>query len=341
VLSGSTAASTQEYAMASPGHDAVADSPATARAPLYIVLNSGSGKDDADEAARQIAAILTAANRAHDIIRLGDSMSMEQATSNAVAAARRTGGILVGAGGDGTLNAVAQAALASGCPFGVIPQGTFNYFARTHGIPQDTREAVRALLTARICEVPVGRVNEQLFLVNASVGLYPETLEAREQQKQRHGRRRSVAVWAALLTVLREHRPLRLRVELQSKVHEVSTLTFFVGLNRLQLEQAGLDTDKPSPWQLTAVVLKPVSTARLLWLMVKGAMGDLAQEQGVETFTFSRLAVAPANARVRQMKVATDGETRWMTAPLEFRIAAEPLRLLVPVNPDGAGEVRM
>jgi diacylglycerol kinase family enzyme len=326
--------------MVSPWHDALEDATSSAGAPLYIVLNSGSGSEDADESARRIAEVLTAANRPHDIIRLSDSMSMEQATRNAVAAARRTGGILVAAGGDGTLNAVAQAALATGCPFGVIPQGTFNYFARANGIPEDTREAARALLSARICEVPVGLVNDQLFLVNASVGLYPETLEAREQQKQRHGRRRTVAIWAALRTVLREHRPMRLRIELQSQVHELATLTFFVGLNRLQLEQTGLDTDRPSPWQLTAVVLKPVSTARLLWLMLKGAMGDLAQSQGVETFTFSRLAVAPANARIRRMKVATDGETRWMTAPLEFKIAAEPLRLLVPADHDGAGEVR-
>jgi diacylglycerol kinase family enzyme len=327
--------------MASPCHDALEDAASTAGAPFYIVLNSGSGNEDADESARQIAEVLTAANRPHDIIRLGDSMSMEQATRNAVAAAKRTGGVLVGAGGDGTLNAVAQAALASGCPFGVIPQGTFNYFARANGIPEDTQEATRALLAARICDVPVGLVNGQLFLVNASVGLYPKTLEAREQQKRLHGRHRSVAIWAALLTVLREHRPMRLRIERQSRVHEMATLTFFVGLNRLQLEQAGLDTDDATSCQLTAVVLKPVSTARLLWLMVKGAMGDLAEEESVETFAFSRLAVAPANARVRRIKVATDGETRWMVPPLEFRIAAEPLRVLLPAGHDAASEVRV
>jgi len=30
---------------------------------------------------------------------------------------------------------VAQAAHAAGCAMGVVPQGTFNYFARTHGLP--------------------------------------------------------------------------------------------------------------------------------------------------------------------------------------------------------------
>ena len=305
-------------------------------APLYVVLNAGSGHEDADEAAQRIAQVLHEAGRAHDIIRLGDSMSMEQATRHAVAAATRTRGVVVGAGGDGTLNAVARAAIAGDCPFGVIPLGTFNYFARANQIPEETEAAARALLTARIRPVPVGLVNDQLFLVNASLGLHPETLEAREEQKRRHGRRRVIAAWATVLTVLRGHRPMRLRIELQDRVRELSTLTLFVGVNRLQLEQAGLDDVPPAPGELTAVVLKPVSTARLLWLMVKGAVGELARDRGVETFNFSRLGVAPARSRTRRIKVATDGEVQWMAPPLVFRLAPKPLRLLVPAARDHA-----
>jgi hypothetical protein len=37
---------------------------------------------------------------------------------------------VIAVGGDGSLNTVAQAAHAAGCPMGVIPYGTFNYFAR-------------------------------------------------------------------------------------------------------------------------------------------------------------------------------------------------------------------
>ena len=51
---------------------------------------------------------------------------------------------IVAVGGDGTLNTVAQAAHKLGCAMGVVPQGTFNYFARTHGIAADPAEAVRS-----------------------------------------------------------------------------------------------------------------------------------------------------------------------------------------------------
>jgi hypothetical protein len=169
---------------------------------------------------------------------------------------------VVAAGGDGTLNAVARATLGTGCPYGVIPQGTFNYFARTHGIPTDTAEAARALLAAEVVPVPVGSVNDRIFLVNASLGLYPEALDLREEQEERHGRSRPVALWATVLTVLRGHRPMRIRMESEGGLVERSTLTLFVGLNRLQLEQMGWDGAEVEEGRLAAIVLEPVSTAR-------------------------------------------------------------------------------
>ena len=66
-------------------------------------------------------------------------------------------------GGDGTINTVAQATLLAGLPFGIIPQGTFNYSSRTHGIPSDVREATTALLSARVKPIQVGEVNDRIF----------------------------------------------------------------------------------------------------------------------------------------------------------------------------------
>ena len=125
-------------------------------------------------------------------------MATEAAT---LAVARGTA--VVAVGGDGSLNTVAQAAHAAGCPMGVIPYGTFNYFARTHGIPTDPAAAVRLLLDAHPSPVQVAALNNRLFLVNASLGLYPELLQERETFKARFGRSRWVAFVAAGATLLR------------------------------------------------------------------------------------------------------------------------------------------
>lgn len=304
---------------------------------LYIVFNPASGRDDGDAAERTIAGVLREAGRRFEIVRSDDARRLDDCIRAAVDRARSNSGIVVAAGGDGTLNAAAQATLGSGCPYGVIPQGTFNYFARSQGIPTDTAEAARALLASEVVPVPVGSVNDRIFLVNASLGLYPEALDAREAQEERHGRNRSVALWATVLTVLGGHRPMRIRMECDGGIVERSTLTLFVGLNRLQLEQMGWDGSEVEEGRLAAILLKPVSTPRLLWLMLRGAAGRLPKAGGVVSFAFSTLTVTPAGRRVGKVKVATDGETCLMTPPLEFRVGPEPLLLLKPRTRPMAG----
>jgi len=300
-------------------------------APLYIVLNAGSGQSDTETTCRAIASVLNSAGRAHEILRVEDATKIGEIAHQAVEKARQNAGIVVAAGGDGTLNAVAQATLGSGCQFGVIPQGTFNYFGRTHGISSDAAEATRGLLTARVQPVQVGLVNGRVFLVNASLGLYPQLLEDREEQKQRHGRSRLVAAWAALVTIFRRYRPMRVKLEHGGHTHELQTLTLFVGNNRLQLEQVGLESESVEEGKLAAILLKPVPTLTLLWLALQGAMGNLARARDVEHFASSSLTITPSFRRIRRLKVATDGEISWMDTPIEFRVAPDPLLLLKPI----------
>ena len=303
---------------------------------MCIVLNTGSGSDDAQTTRAVISAVLAAAGRAHELLLIERDTPVAQVAARAVHRARTLGGAVVAAGGDGTISAVAQAVLPAGLPFGVLPQGTFNYFSRTHGIPADTEQATRALLRAQVRPAQVGQVNGQVFLVNASVGLYPQLLEDREAYKRRYGRSRVVAAGAALVTLLQAHRPLRLRIECQGALRDVRTPTLFVANNALQLEQIGVaEAGLLAQGQLVALMLKPVSTLAMLGLMLRGAFGQLGQADDVMRFGFERLRVQPASLRrAARVKVALDGEIQWLRAPLAFSVSPQPLWLLTPAPED-------
>lgn len=303
--------------------------------PLFIVLNAGSGKRDASMTRATIETVLGEAGRVHEVLEVKNASRLQDTARSALGKARERGGAVVAAGGDGSLNAIAAVVLGSGCPFGVVPLGTFNYFARTHGIPTDTAEAARSLLDAVVRPVQVGLVNDRLFLVNASLGLYPQLLEDREAYKQQYGRSRWVALISGLISLLREHRQLRIRLERAGGTRSIRTPTLFVGNNRLQLEQIGIEeAELIEHGQLAAITLRPVGWWSMLGLLVSGALGRLGDADNVFTFGVDRMTVRQALPYGPQrVKVATDGEIVWLKMPLELRVSPQPLYLLAPRSP--------
>ncbi len=301
-------------------------------APLYIVLNEGSGRADADARREIIETVLKKAGRTYSLFVAAGSERIRAWTRQAVELAERRGGVVVAAGGDGTLSTVAQAVIGRDCAFGVLPQGTFNLFGRTHGIPEDTEQALGLVLGGHAHPVQVGLVNDRVFLVNASLGLYPELLEDREAYARRYGRSRMVALGAGMVCLLREHRQLRLQIDHRGESRVIRTPTLFVGNNRLQLEQLGIaEAQALDDGQLAAIALKPVGTLAMLELLLRGAFGRLGEAENLTSFAFRQLSVRPwLPYGTRRVKVAIDGEIAYLRTPLVFRVSPQPLHLLMP-----------
>lgn len=301
--------------------------------PLFIILNAGSGDTETAVQRDIIERELASAGRSFELTVIEEPGQLAQAARNTVEKARQAGGTVVAAGGDGTINSVAAATLSSGCPFGVLPQGTFNYFGRTYGIPEDLAEAVRALLTARLQPVQVGRLNDRIFLVNASIGLYPTLLEQRERHQRRFWRGRFISLLSAIATLFGFQKRLVIGLDLNGAPEVIRTTTLFVGNNALQLEQVGFDPAKlgVEDGRLVAIAPKTVGRLAMLGLLLRGALGKLGQAEDVVALSFKRMTVRPgAWYRRRTVKVAIDGEVMRLTPPLQFEVIEDQLLLLVP-----------
>ena len=300
----------------------------------FVVFNTGSGQRDRARTLEEIEAALRTASLEYEILKVERGRGLQEAAQRAASGAKAGGGIAVAAGGDGTLNTVAQAAYDADVAFGVIPLGTFNYFARENGIPLQPAAAAALLATGEEQPVQVGLVNDRLFLVNASLGLYPQLLEDREAFKQRYGRKRWVALLAALWTLLVRAQPsLVVRIVAGGRERTVRFSTLFVGNNPLQLERLGIHhAQAVDKGQLAAIRVRPTSIWGLLELLLHGAVGRLGQAEGVEVFTFRELQVAPLRERRKRLmvKVAADGEGLRLPLPIEFRVAPRLLRLVRP-----------
>ncbi|WP_295379085.1 diacylglycerol kinase family protein [uncultured Pseudacidovorax sp.] len=323
-----------------PAAPAPAPAPAPAlapAAPLFVVLNRGSGRGSADETRQAIEAACRAAGRPLTLRVVGQGRRVPDLAREAVESALAQGGIAVAAGGDGTINAVAHAALRAGCAFGVLPQGTFNYFSRVHGIPAPIEESLQSLLTGTPQPVQAGEVNDRAFLVNASLGLYARMLEEREDFKARFGRRRWVAFGAALATLLKGFRTWTLNVSAGGGTQVLRTPTLFVGNNALQFEQVGVEEGQAveEGGALAAIALEPLGRLAMIGLVLRAALGRLGSASKVRSFTFREIevqAATGASSGRRRVRVATDGEVQWMDMPLRFRVSPRPLWLVKPLD---------
>ncbi len=301
--------------------------------PVCVVMNSVSGNEDLAQTRERLDAALRDGGRTFEFFEAEDGSAIARLAREAAAKAQAQDGIVAAVGGDGTLGAVAQAAWERDVRFGVLPHGTFNYFARAHELPGEPELAVQSWLQGHVEPARVGMVNGRLFLVNASVGLYPEVLEEREIYKSRYGRTRWVALFAGLRTILREHRHVRLTIDEPGGRIEVRTPTLFIGNNKLQLEQFGFEeAGRLDDGLLAAIRVRPVRSAQLFWLVVRGSFGQLGSSDQVISTVFREMSVRAASGqRHRRMKVAADGEIGWIEPPLRFSVAERPLRLIRPV----------
>jgi hypothetical protein len=138
-----------------------------------------------------------------------------------------------------------------------------------------------------------------------------------------------VAMGAALMTLLRDHRSLRLRIQVRGQDIDVHTPTLFVGNSalQLQLQQLGFaQAEVIETGELASITLKQVGRLAMLWLMLRGALGQLGEAEQVARLAFRELTVKRVRALGSQrIKMATDGEVTWLQLPLRSEVAREPL----------------
>lgn len=289
-----------------------------------VIINKGGGSAGGD-AIQRLEAALTGAGVDAEIV----AVEGHECAERAAAALKEGRTPIVAAGGDGTISAVAGALAGSDTPLGVLPLGTLNHFARDLNMPSDLDEAAKVIAAGRTRKVDAAEVNGRLFINNSAIGLYPLMVLDRDNQRDKLGRSKKLAmVVAALRTLARfKHHRLHLTINEEEKA-TIDTPLLFVGNNdySLSLPEAGkrqtLDDGK-----LCVMVLRSQSRAGLLVASLRVLAGRIHSDDMIRLDDVTRLRVA---GQRRHLTVAVDGETEMLTAPLDYRIRPGALTVIAP-----------
>jgi YegS/Rv2252/BmrU family lipid kinase len=290
-----------------------------------VIVNDTAGTGHCQETYEEIRRLFRARGVEADILAARDGSGLEARAREAL---RENPGVVVAAGGDGTVSAIASALRGTGVALGIVPIGTLNHFARDLGIPADLEGAIDVILAGTPVAVDVGEVNGVTFINNASLGIYPDIVRDRTRQQRRLGRGKYWAMLWATFAVMRRSPWLKLHLDIDGRRTDCRSPFVFVGNNDYTME--GFNIGMRSSLRdgcLSIYTTQRRTRLGLLGLALRALLGRLRQ---ADDFAVARAEQLTIDSRHRRLWIATDGEISVMQPPLAFRVLPRALEVIVP-----------
>jgi diacylglycerol kinase family enzyme len=291
---------------------------------IVVLINPKGGTAQGKNAVADLLQLLAARlpKASVEVVPHGD-----QLIERARAAYRAGAEVVAAAGGDGTLSAVAQALVGSDVRLGVIPIGTRNHFALDVGVPLDLGQAVDLLASGTARQIDVGAVNDAYFINNASVGLYPQLVDLRDQGTWPPSK--MLRTYTTVFRLAFVAKPIPVQLECSDLRMKEFVWLIFVGNNSYNLglydsgRRIALDTG-----QIELVAVPARSRWTLARLILNAARGHVRPRyvQRIE----SERADVQVPVEIGASEVALDGEIRQMEGSLIIRSVPQSLWVIAP-----------
>ena len=237
--------------------------------------------------------------------------------------------IVVVAGGDGTVTAVAQAALDSGKTLAILPMGTANLLARDLAIPLELEEWLPAFARMEPRRIDVGAVNRHIFLHKVVIGFVPGIAAGRELLRGREGLGAKLAFLRYFFRRLFRSRRLAVEITLadgERRIHRVQAVAvasnaYEEGFARF-FSRPRLDSSI-----LTLYILKHLGLGDLLRLSLGFLLGRWRSDEALQVESVDAVTI---RGRKKTLNVMLDGEIVALEPPLAFSIRPGALKVLAP-----------
>ena len=239
--------------------------------------------------------------------------------------------VIVAAGGDGTITALAGALVDSDKSLAILPLGTVNALAKDLHVPLDLPGAVAALATGETHRIDVGEVNGRIFLHKVVIGVIPGVAAGRERIRGREGtaklgfllyffrrltrsRRMAVAIEA-------DNGPRRIE---RAQAIAVASNSYDEGMGQF-FSRSSLDQGT-----LTLYVVHHLTVGDVFRLTTRMLLGRWQDDEALTIDTVQSVSIT---THKQLLKVMLDGEIETVHTPLDFRIRQKALSVIVPAEP--------
>jgi diacylglycerol kinase (ATP) len=250
------------------------------------------------------------------------------ATFWAAQAAAQGYDLVVAAGGDGTVNEVANGLVGTPTALAVLPVGTVNIWARELGLPMDVARSATAFLKAQLKSVDLGKAGDRHFLLMAGVGFDAAvTAGVCPQEKKRFG---AIAYIKQALHLAWRWRGVRSLIRIDGRRVRGRILMVVIGNSQLYggvFKMTAHATIDDGRLDVCVIKGRNLLTAPLRLLSIFTRRYNL--DPKVEYYRATRVSIQGK----RTLPVQVDGDYLGKT-PMNFEVVPAGLWVLVPPSAD-------
>lgn len=294
----------------------------------HLIFNPVAGQGDAQQDLATIEQLLSA-ELDLTVHQTTKDTCAEELTERAIAAGAE---VVIAAGGDGTVSAVAGKIVNTNIALGVIARGTANAFANALNIPIDIRNACQTILNGDSLAVDLALCNGYPMLLLVGIGLEANAVEAASREaKNRFG---ILAYLIAGVQQLRAMKPFEVKIETEETVItcQATAITVANAAPATSILAQGTDAVDYTDGLLDITIFAPENTMSALmasYHLLQSALLNHATTRDDIGYLRARSAKITTNP---QQKVTIDGEII-DTQSLEVKSIPAGLKVLVAEIP--------
>lgn len=235
--------------------------------------------------------------------------------------------MVVAAGGDGTVSAVADALAKSRVPLGILPTGTGNGLAQGMGIPLDLEQGLDVIAGPHdVRPIDTLRLGDRHFVLNVTVGVSARMMsDTNSDEKRRFGIAAYIWTGAAKLGGFQPH---RFAITVDGREHVLRAAEVIVansgaiGTRFARLARQII----PDDGQVDVLVVRAGTLPRLLGVLFNVLLGRQSEDPALGRMIAQRSVAIEAT---RPIPAQGDGETIGHT-PIRIDIVPGSVRIIVP-----------
>ena len=239
--------------------------------------------------------------------------------------------LIIAAGGDGTINEVANGILHSGVPLAILPGGTANVLAREIGMPIHLQEAAEQISAFQPCRISAGAIGfagaaaTRCFLCMAGAGLDAEIVaHLNLDLKAAIGKfAYYVGGFSQILRPLREFEVLVDGVPYQASFALISRVRNYGGDLEIARGASLLKED------FEVVLFRGTMSVQYLPYLAAVALKRAERAKGITFLRARSVSCTPFSGE--QIAIQVDGELAGKL-PVTMEVLPEAITLMVPQN---------